>query len=196
MAARDDTSPMADRLALRRHCRRLIRNPQDRQLHLARLQSALSLRGAEPVQGALADVFTAFGRGETEVKRVALQLARGRMSARVVAQFLAQVDAEVLPLINPLATRWSILARPSADITTRARRCSPDDSRWLASQVVHAFEKGDDQAQQEFFLHCLTCHDKLAFMLARRDILRQAAVLPQAWESISGQLEQSLEPTA
>lgn len=45
-----------------------------------------------------------------------------------------------MPAINPLATRWSVLAQPSADISTRARRCSVDDSRRLAEQAVLAFE--------------------------------------------------------
>lgn len=192
--ATPDIASLSDRLALRRHCRRLLKDRTDRQLHLARLQAALSLGGAEPVQGALADVFTVFGPGETEVKRVALQMARGRMSARVVALFAAQLEMDALPVINPLATRWSIVARPSADTSTRARRCSPDDSRLLARQVVQDFERGDTQAQQEFFQHCLTCHDKLAFMLARRDILAKRAALPELWEQVSGQLEKAMEP--
>lgn len=186
---------LEDRLALRRHCRRLLKDRTDRQNHLARLQAALSLDGAEPVQGALADIFCVFGRGETEVKRIALQMARGRMSARVVAQFVAQLDADALPVINALATRWSILARPSADITTRARRCSPDDSRLLAKHALQDFLEGDVEAQEEFFQHCITCHDKLAFMLARREILARHATLPQAWERVSGQLEQAMEPS-
>lgn len=192
--AQTDTAQLSDRLSLRRHCRRLLKDRNDRQLHLARLQAALSLEGAEPVQGALADVFTVFGRGEAEVKRVALQMARGRMSARVVARFVAHIDGDALPVINGLATRWSILARPSADITTRARRCSPDDSRWLAKQAVLAFESGDLPGQEEFFQHCITCHDKLAFMLARREILSRQAALPQSWEQVSGELEQAMEP--
>ncbi len=185
---------LMERLALRRHCRRLLQHRNDRQLHLARVQAALALPGSEPVQGALADVFAVFGRGDTQVKRVALQMARARLSVRVVTQFVALVDADTLPLINSLATRWSILARPSVDISTRARRCSPDDSRRLAAQVLQDFEHGDESAQHEFFQHCLTCHDKLAFMLARRDILQRQAKLPEIWEQVSLQLEHSVEP--
>lgn len=183
-----------DRLALRRVCRQLLQQRTDHQLHLMRLQAALALKGSEPVQGALADVFSVFGAQDSEFKRVALKMARGRMSTRVVALFQALVSAQAMPGIQNLATRWSILARPTADISTRARRCSPDDSRALAEQALVAFRAQDVQAQQEFFLHCLTCHDKLAFMLARRGVLQQQPALPPEWETVSLQLEQHLEP--
>jgi hypothetical protein len=184
----------ADRLALRRVCRQLLHQRTDRQLHLMRIQAALALKGTEPVQGALADVFSVFGAQDSEFKSVALKMARGRMATRVVALFQAQVTAVAMPGIQSLATRWSILARPTADITTRARRCSPDDSRALAEQALVAFRAQDAQALQEFFLHCLTCHDKLAFMLARRGVLQLQSVLPAEWEAVSLQLERHLEP--
>jgi mono/diheme cytochrome c family protein len=78
---------------------------------------------------------------------------------------------------------------PSADISTRARRCSADDSRSLAKIAVQAVADSDQQAQQIFLHHCLTCHDNLAFMLARREILKLAKQLPPGWEVVSIQLE-------
>lgn len=183
------------RLAARRHARRLLRVPADPDAHLASLQAALVLPGAEPVQGALADLFSCLGTQHQAFKRAALQLAKGRLSAHAARWFEAQVDQAPLHAINPLATRWSVLAHPSANISTRARRCSTDDSRLLAGQAVLAFEAGDQTAQNEFLHHCVTCHDNLAFMLARRALRKSGAALPADWEAVSAQLEQTQETT-
>lgn len=179
------------RLAVRQHARRLVCDPADVSAHFARLHAALELPGSEPVQGALADIFVSFGEREESLKRTALQMARDRLAAHTARWFEAQAGRARLSRISPLATRWSVLARPSADMSTRARRCSVDDSRALADQVVRAVENADVQAQQEFLHHCVTCHDNLAFMLARRALLRANANLPADWEAVSLQLEQS-----
>lgn len=188
-----DAAHRVPRRAVRLHARRLMREPGDVGAHLARLHAALELPGSEPVQGALADLFASFDARQEGLKRTALDLARDRLSAHAARWFSAQVGQAALPAINPLATRWSVVARPSADISTRARRCSVDDSRLLAAQVVQAIEVGDQPAQQAFLHHCVTCHDKLAFMLARRALLRGDAVLPPDWQAVSDQLEQTRE---
>ncbi len=179
------------RIAVRQHARRLLRDPSDVSAHFARLHASLELPGAEPVQGALADLFVSFGEREETLKRTALQMARDRLPVHAARWFEAQAGLSRLARITPLATRWSVLARPSADISTRARRCSADDSRALADQVMKAVAHGDAQAQQEFLHHCVTCHDNLAFMLARRAMLRLGAPLPADWEAVSQQLEQA-----
>jgi len=179
------------RRAVRQHARRLLREPTDVSAHFARLHASLELPGAEPVQGALADLFVAFGEGGESLKRTALQMARDRLAVHATRWFDAQAGQGRLSRITPLATRWSVLARPSADISTRARRCSADDSRALAEQVLRDVERGDAQGQQAFLHHCVTCHDNLAFMLARRSMLRLGAPLPDDWEAVSRQLEQA-----
>ena len=184
------TPKRSARLAVRLQARRMLRDPLDVSAHLARLQAALELPGSEPVQGALADLFVAFGERETLIKRSALQLARDRLAEHVVRWFEAQAGQARLSRITPLATRWSVLARPSADISTRARRCSGDDSRALADQAVKAFENADAEAQAAFLHHCVTCHDNLAFMLARRALLRGGEKLPSNWDAVSRQLQQ------
>jgi hypothetical protein len=178
------------RLTVRQHARRLMRDSSNSSVHLARLRAAMELPGSEPVQGALADIFVAFGSSDAPLKRMALQLASDRLANHVLRWFDTQVDQRPLPRITPLATRWSILARPTTNISTRARRCSVDDSRALATQVVQAHIDADMPAQQEFFHHCITCHDNLAFMLARRALLHQHASLPPEWKAVSSQLEQ------
>ncbi|MEO6322734.1 MAG: hypothetical protein ABIR56_18815 [Polaromonas sp.] len=185
-------SELAARQALRQQARHLLRRPSDAGAHMARLHAALELAGAEPVQGALADLFSCFGAHDEALKRTALQLARARLSAHATRWFEAQA---ALPPINPLATRWSVLAHPCADISTRARRCSVEDSRLLAEQAVLAFERADPTAQNEFLHHCVTCHDNLAFMLARRALLKTGISLADDWAAVSLQLEQPREFT-
>ena len=187
------TRLLAPRQAVRQHARHLLSDPADRGAHMARLQASLELAGAEPVQGALADLFCCFGAGDEPFKRAALQLVRGRLAAHAVRWFEAQVAQKALPAINPLATRWSVLAHPSADISTRARRCSVDDSRLLAAQAIRAFADADQTTQNEFLHHCVTCHDNLAFMLARHALLKSGASLPDDWAAVSLQLEQAPE---
>lgn len=187
----DYFDPMLARRAFRVQARRIKRDPRDVGAHLSRLHAALEMGGSEPVQGALADLFTQFGAREHALKHSALQLSSGRLAGHVARWFDAQAKGEALPQINALATRWSVLARPSADISTRARRCSVDDSRALAANVIEAMDRGDEVAVQAFLHHCVTCHDNLAFMLARRALLKSGAVLPPEWEAVSGQLEQA-----
>jgi hypothetical protein len=64
-----------------------------------------------------------------------------------------------------------------------------DDSKALAARGVLAFEALDEPGQQAFLDHCTTCHDKMAFMLARRGVLKTAGRLPASWEAVSAQLE-------
>jgi mono/diheme cytochrome c family protein len=187
MSPVDSNDPV--RRTVRRFARLLMRTPSDETTHMERLHAAIDLPGTEPVQGVLADLFTALGADHSSLKSQALELVQPRLSAHISAWFGSQVAAPALPRISPLATRWSVLAMPSADISTRARRCSADDSRALAKLAVKAVAESDEQAQQLFLHHCLTCHDNLAFMLVRRELLKSAQQLPAAWEAVSQQLE-------
>ncbi len=187
------STQLVARQVVRQQGRHLLRHPGDVNAHMARLHAALELPGGEPAQGALADLFSCFGAQDEALKRTALQLARPRLSAHAARWFDAQAAQAALPAITPLATRWSVLAHPCADISTRARRCSVDDSRLLAEQAVLAFERGDPSAQNEFLHHCVTCHDNLAFMLARRALLKTGISLPDDWAAVSLQLEQPRE---
>lgn len=177
------------RLAVRAQARRLLRDPTDVQAHLARVQASLGLPGSEPVQGALADFFISFGEDAQAFKHDALQMAHGRLAPHVARWFDAQVDAPALSRTNRLATRWSVLARASADQSTRARRCSVDDSRALAERFLRTADSTTLSAQQAFLLHCVTCHDRLAFMLARRALLKGGAALSADWTEVSQQLQ-------
>lgn len=179
----------AARTEVRRQSRALLRRRDDAALHLARVHVALQLGGVEPVQGALADLFASFGEGSAGLKQAALQLAAPRLDERLRRRFEAWVAAPALPRTTPLATRWSLLAQPSADLSTRARRCSADDSRTIAAQAIGACEAGDLAAQALFFHHCLSCDDRLAFMLVRRELQRRGAAFPPGWAAVDRTLQ-------
>ena len=179
---------LAARTEVRRQTRALARRRGDLAIHLARVHAAMQLDGVEPVQGALADLFASFGADGAALKRAALQLAAPRLGERTARRFEAWVAAQRLPRITPLATRWSLLAHPSADMSTRSRRCSADDSRAIAAQALSACETQDLAAQELFLHHCLTCQDRLAFMLVRRELLKRQASLPAGWKDVEIEL--------
>lgn len=158
-------------------------------MHLARVHAAMQLEGVEPVQGALADLFACFDAAAVSLKRAALQLAAPRLGERMARSFEAWVAAPVLPCITPLANRWSMFAHPSADISTRSRRCSADDSRAIARQALAAFQAQDTDGQELFLQHCLSCQDRLAFMLLRRELLRRNLGFPAGWGAVERALQ-------
>ena len=189
MAAPLLDSPAA-RLTLRALARTILQNPGAAQPLQARLAAALQLTETEPAQGALADIFVSFDQHGAAIKQQALQTALPRLPRHVARWFAAQANAPALPLRSPLATRWSVVARTSAGIATRARRCSADDSRQLARSAVQAMATGDTATQQAFLHHCIICHDNLAFMLARQALPKTHHQLPPGWEEVSAQLQE------
>jgi len=180
---------LSARRDVRRHSRVLARRHGDVGVHLARIHASLQLDGVEPVQGALADMFGSFGKDGVALKAAALQLAAPRLGDRLVRRFQLWVTGQALPRITPLATRWSLLVSASADTPTRSRRCGADDSRRLAAQFVAAFETQEEGAQAQFLIHCLTCQDRLAFMIARREILKRQDHLPDGWLDVQNELQ-------
>ena len=182
----------AVRAALRRHLRAVVREPASVAAHLARLSASLELPGAEPAQGALADMFCSLGASEALVKQAAVQMAAQRLAPHVRRSFEAQGAASALPRVTPLATRWSVVAIPSADVSTRVRRASADDSRALAADVARALSAGYTVAQEEFLMHCVTCQDTLAFMLARRQAHKAGIALTPNCEAAGAELEKAV----
>ena len=188
------TDTLPARRELRARTIAAVRNPHDAAAHLARLQATLQLDDAEPLQGVLADLFVILPGDETTMRQVALQLANARLHPYVADAFARHARGHALPGITPLATRWSVFAQPSADVPARVRRASPDHSRRMAAQVVEALLEGEPMAaskiESDFLDHCLSCQDKLAFMLASRDLRRHAIAVGDRWEQVAAWLEQ------
>ena len=115
------TDALAARRELRTRTIAAVRNPHDAAVHLARLQAALLLDDAEPVQGVLADLFATLPGDETAMRQVALQLANARLHPYVADAFARHARGHALPGITPLATRWSVFAQPSANLSGARR---------------------------------------------------------------------------
>lgn len=182
------------RREFRERTRAVARAPQDAAAHLARLQAGLQLGDVEPVQGALADLFVALPRADTGLRQAALHLVASRLAPHVAEAFARHGSGQPLTGVTALATRWSVFAQPSAEVPARVRRASPDHSRRLATQVVHALLDGDPsqatRTERDFLDHCVSCQDKLAFMLASRDLRRHQIAVGDRWERVAGWLEQ------
>lgn len=192
----DDVSLAAGteaRRQLRAHGRAVRRAPHDVSMHLARLQLALQLPGSEPVQGVLADLFSVPVDNGATLRKAALQLAVERLDPYSVDAFTRHAGGHApLPAITPLATRWSVLVQPSADVPARVRRGGRDDSRRLADEVVQALYDGElveaARIEAEFLGHCVSCQDKLAFMLAMRGARKAGIEVDERWARVAAWL--------
>ena len=188
--------PASARLAYRSGARKVRIAPGDAAAHLERLVAALDMQGAEPAQGALADLYASMGPDGAALKRTGLGLVQTRLAPHVRRAFEALVGQPAVDTPSPLATRWSVIAQPSADISTRARRCSPDDSRAIANEALRAIEAADHAGVAAFLEHCLTCRDNLAFMLVRRATLKAGGPLPEGWDAVAQALEHAVAEAA
>lgn len=186
------------RLRLRRLARQVLAQPGHASHHRQRLEAAIRLDGEEPLQGCLVDLFHAIApHSAIPLFEWACTMARQQLPLHTAQLFEQQfASAEVMAPIHALATRWSVLVQPSAAVPARLRRASSDESRLLAQRVLAALAEGGEAAErieQEFLAHCLACHDRLAFMLARREWLRLHPNLTPQWQALALALEQSLD---
>ncbi|MBQ9579001.1 MAG: hypothetical protein IJR28_05665 [Ottowia sp.] len=175
---------LSDRERFRQLGRKMLDKPADLDRHELRVLAACELPGFEPAQGALADMLHVC---EPDAERFGRLLARPEVAAHLPAYVLQAFQAlvasgERLSKATPLATRYSVIATPSLDVPKRALLVSMDDSRTLAIHAVAAVQAGDTELEEEFLAHCRGAHDTLAFMLARRALMREGRVLGQMWE--------------
>lgn len=178
------TATYATRAQFRASSRAVYARPGEYVLHCERLRAALALPGTEPVQGALADLFYGCRDQTAAKKRQAMEIVGERLSSAYRRWFEPYVIVTNFPVSSRMATRWSVLVRPSIEIPQREMRCSSDDSRSLAQAAVRAWRDSDENAQEEFLQHCWVCRDAMAFMLVRREILRIEAALPERWAAV------------
>ena len=175
--------------------RRVLNAPADAALHAQRVDAALALEGAEPLQGALADWLHGCAPDADNFQPV---LARADIRPRL-APFVWQALQEQaasghkLPAASTWATRWSVLVAPSLDVPRRAILCSVDDSRRIAAEALPLLLAGDAQAEQDFLTHCEGAGDSLAFMLVRRALTREGRALSPQWEAVSLALQNGVQ---
>lgn len=175
--------------------RRVLRAPHEGAVHRARIAAACALEGAEPVQGALADFWHACLPAPTLAQAVlAAPAVRERLAPFVASALLEQArSGQPLPRVTVLATRWCLLASPSLDVPSRAVLCGVDDSRAMAADAVPAMLAGDEAVEMAFLAHCVGARDVLAFMLARRALLRQGQRLTARWEAAMADLQHEVQ---
>ncbi len=174
----------SDRERFRLLGRKMLDKPNDADRHELRVLAGCALTGTEPTQGALADMLHAC---EPDAERFGRLLGRPEVVAHlpgyVLQAFQALVQSgERLAKATPLATRYSLIATPSLDVPKRALLVSVDDSATLARRAVEAVQLGDTTAEEEFLAHCRGAHDTMAFMLARRALMKEGRVLGAMWE--------------
>ena len=156
--------------------------------------AACALDGAEPVQGALADLMVACLPDDEATMRL---LRRPQVAERL-APFVARAflrlssQRQRLPRVSALATRFCVLAMPSLDVPKRALLVGVDDSRELAAQAIPALLAGDDEAEAAFLDHCEGAGDSLAFMLASRALSRAGRPMAPRWDEVSAALQQGV----
>lgn len=185
---------LSARERFRRHGRYVMRVPSDRVAHEERVMAACELPGAEPLQGAVADMLHACLPNPDRTRQLLSRPAVAHRLAPFVARaFMAQVNAgRRLPIASALATRYSVLTTPSLDVPRRALLVGVDDSHSLAMRAAAAISAGDAGAEDEFLNHCKGAGDVLAFMLARRALMREGVALSPRWEETSEALQQGV----
>lgn len=180
-----------NRAHFRQCSRRVLREPQRRELHLQRLEAAAALEGVEPLQGALVDMLHAHPLGPSELRAcVASRPALQRLAPHVLRALQDQArTGRALPRVSVLATRWSVLVTPSLDVPARAMLCGVDDSRDLCASVLPALLAGDEATESAFLAHCEGAGDTMAFMLARRALTRANRALSPRWQAVASVLQ-------
>ena len=178
------------RALFRQTGRRVLRAPADPAAHTRRVHAACALEGSEPVQGALADMLSACAPDAGLEAVLRAPEVSARLAPFVLQSFVAQVRAaRRLDRVTALATRWCVLAVPSLDVPPRALLCGVDDSRAIAADALGPMLAGDEAMERAFLDHCVGAGDALAFMLARRAMLREGHELSERWQAVMGILQ-------
>lgn len=175
----------------RRAGRNILSDPSRREWHEQRVHLGAAMMGDEPLQGALADMLVAcvpnIERFEQLAKAIQLE---SRLPKWLVEKLQYYGSNSLrLPRINALATRFSVIAIPSMDVAERSLLCARDDSKNLASDFIKQIKQGDFREENAFLEHCEGAHDTLAFMLARREMIRAGWDLSGRWSEVSRRLE-------
>lgn len=181
-----------DPMLLRRLSRAVMGDRASLALHRSRLRVATRLPGSEPTQGVLADLYRGCTSATSLDRRAALEVAAPCLPAATWQAFDAYDDGRIFPACSRLATRWSVLVHASLDVPPRQPRSTGQASRELAQAAVAAWQAGDEVAQVAFLDHCWVTGDALAFMHARRALLREQAALPPRWATVSAALQSML----
>lgn len=181
-----------------RHFSRLIKlSPSSELYHTERIASAMRLEQNEPLQGALADYFYACWYVMPTKGNDILARVSKRLNTWVIDDFRQFVNqGDYLPNITRLATRWSVLVTPSMDVPTHQMYVGKDDASKVAKEICQRLlnakvaedEHKITQIEQEFFTHCLACHDRMGFMMAWFELSKNNWQFHKGWSNTRQEL--------
>lgn len=188
------------RLSFRYYSRQILQQPTNMDMHTSRIMAAMELPEKEPLQGAMADMFYGCWFDVPFFGERMLNLVKEKLSAQAMLDFKACIaKTAYIKNSNHLATRWSVLITPSFAVHDYQMRTSTDDARVLAEEtainLMNAADDGEtdkvEQLENEFFAHCIACHDKLAFSLLWWQLAKHEWIFDERWEACQQQLEKT-----
>lgn len=190
-------------LNYRLYSRQIISQPMSMDIHTSRIMTAMELDKKEPLQGALADMFYGCWYDVPYFGERMLSQVKEKLNPTIRAGFERCVAGSAYVFdVSPLATRWSVLTKPSMQTFDYQLRISSDDSRTVADIIISALldtlEDEDEgeardaiiaEIEQDFFSHCLATDDRLAFSIVWWELAKNKWQFHQGWTDCRQQFE-------
>ncbi|OBX48927.1 hypothetical protein [Moraxella nonliquefaciens] len=182
----------------RHYSRAVLKNPSAAQYHKERINVAKKLDESEPLQGALSDYFFGCWYDAPMMNPEFIQTFKPRLNTQAWQIINDCITRKYyLQKNNLLATRWSVLTTPTLDVPSHKLRVSSDDATLLAQRLLesiltaHKAQNHDEvmRLENEFFNHCLACHDLVAFMKAWFKLGKHNWVFDMRWVACRTELE-------
>lgn len=182
----------------RHYSRAVLRAPSVTVYHKERISLAKKLDESEPLQGALSDYFFGCWYDIPLIHPEFVHDFETRLSTQAI-QIIHDCLAKkyFLQKNNLLATRWSVITTPTLDVPSHKLRASSDDAtriaQNLADAIILAHQNGEHgqvtRLEDEFFEHCLACHDLVAFMKAWFKLGKHNWVFDERWVACQAELK-------
>lgn len=193
-------------LNYRLYSRQIIGQPMNMDIHTSRVMTAMELDQKEPLQGALADMFYGCWYDVPYFGERMLSQVKEKLNPDVLTGFERCVAGlDYIFDISPLATRWSVLTKPSMVAFEHQLRISSDDSRIVAEGVITMLldvleeEEGEErnemieEIEKDFFAHSLATDDRLAFSIVWWELAKHKWQFHEGWTQCREEFEHKNE---
>ncbi|ELA08102.1 hypothetical protein MOMA_06061 [Moraxella macacae 0408225] len=189
------------------YSRQIISQPMNMDLHTSRVMTAMELDEKEPLQGALTDMFFGCWYDVPYFGERMLSQVKEKLNPKVIEGYEECINNKKYILESSvLATRWSVLVSPSMSVFDNQMFVSPDDSRSVAaitiSALLDALEDYEDDPEEvgaeivaieeEFFKHCLTTDDRLAFTIVWWELSKSKWQFSEHWTKTRHAFEEKM----
>ena len=188
------------RHSFRYYSRQVFLSPNNIEYHEKRIDAALLLDEREPLQGALADFLYGCWYDIPYIFEEILDRIQGRLLPEVEQAFYEFTKKfDYIDRNSVFATRWSILVTPSLNNNRQRLRISSDDAKDVANDIVTALMQAKEnedsviieRIEDEFFAHCISRSDRLAFSLVWFRLGRSGWGFDERWNNCEKQFEQT-----